>query len=233
MKLWERVVEARLREEVTFCKKQYGFMPKKSTTDALFALKMLMEKYREGQKGLHCVFVDVEKAYDRVPREELWYCMRKSGVSEKYVRVVQDMYEDSVTAVKCAVGKTDWFRVKIGFEAVAGEGLCDFEMDLCYWESSALSNHSVAWIWTSGVSASMFAPKVDHTTNSNLGHYMAFDTKPNNNEQIAYLQSELMQPVDHACLEVWYWMEMWNSIANSSPISSGTLSANDTCGGRC
>ncbi|KAI5619406.1 hypothetical protein C0J50_21026 [Silurus asotus] len=55
-----------------------------------------------------------EKAYDRVPREELWYCMRKSGVSEKYVRVVQDMYEDSVTAVKCAVEMTDWFKVKVG-----------------------------------------------------------------------------------------------------------------------
>ncbi|KAF7710733.1 hypothetical protein HF521_009605, partial [Silurus meridionalis] len=44
MKLWERVVEARLREEVTICEQQYGFMPRKSTTDALFALRMLMEK---------------------------------------------------------------------------------------------------------------------------------------------------------------------------------------------
>ena len=29
---------------------------------ALFALRVLMEKYREGQKELHCVFVDLEKA---------------------------------------------------------------------------------------------------------------------------------------------------------------------------
>ncbi|KAK3566051.1 hypothetical protein QTP86_025033 [Hemibagrus guttatus] len=36
------------------------------------------------------VLENLEKAYDRVPREELWYCMRKSGVAEKYVRVVQD-----------------------------------------------------------------------------------------------------------------------------------------------
>ncbi|KAI5108115.1 hypothetical protein C0J45_1709 [Silurus meridionalis] len=53
------------------------------------------------------------KAYDRVPREELWYCMRQSGVSEKYVRVMQAMCEDSVTAAKCAVGTTDWFKVEV------------------------------------------------------------------------------------------------------------------------
>ncbi|KAK3574175.1 hypothetical protein QTP86_003829 [Hemibagrus guttatus] len=73
-----------------------------------------MEKYRDGQKELHCVFVDLEKAYDRVPREELWYCMRKSGVAEKYVRVVQDMYERSRTVVRCAVGQTEEFNVEVG-----------------------------------------------------------------------------------------------------------------------
>ncbi|KAK3546987.1 hypothetical protein QTP86_007916 [Hemibagrus guttatus] len=114
MKLWERVVEARLRKVVEICEQQYGFMPRKSTTDAIFALRILMEKYRDGQKELHCVFVDLEKVYDRVPREELWYCMRKSGVAEKYVRVVQDMYERSRTVVRCAVGQTEEFKVEVG-----------------------------------------------------------------------------------------------------------------------
>ncbi|MCI4385498.1 hypothetical protein PGIGA_G00051260 [Pangasianodon gigas] len=68
----------------------------------------------DGQRELHCVFVDLEKAYDRVPREELWYCMRKSGVAEKYVRVVQDMYERSRTVVRCAVGQTEEFTVEVG-----------------------------------------------------------------------------------------------------------------------
>ncbi|KAK3570840.1 hypothetical protein QTP86_028269, partial [Hemibagrus guttatus] len=58
--------------------------------------------------------IDLEKAYDRVPREELWYCMRKSGVAEKYVRVVQDMYERSRTVVRCAVGQTEEFNVEVG-----------------------------------------------------------------------------------------------------------------------
>ncbi|KAK3533820.1 hypothetical protein QTP70_031295, partial [Hemibagrus guttatus] len=114
MKLWERVVEARLRKIVEICEQQYGFMPRKSTTDAIFALRILMEKYRDGQRELHYVFVDLEKAYDRVPREELWYCMRKSGVAEKYVRVVQDMYERSRTVVRCAIGQTEEFKVEVG-----------------------------------------------------------------------------------------------------------------------
>ena len=82
MKIWQRIIEARLRDRVEICKQQYGFMPGKGTTDAIFSLRMLMEKYREGQRELHCVFVDQEKAYDRVPREELWYCMRKSGIAK-------------------------------------------------------------------------------------------------------------------------------------------------------
>ncbi|KAK3541227.1 hypothetical protein QTP86_016806, partial [Hemibagrus guttatus] len=65
-------------------------------------------------RGSCTVFVDLEKAYDRVPREELWYCMRKSGVAEKYVRVVQDMYERSRTVVRCAVGQTEEFNVEVG-----------------------------------------------------------------------------------------------------------------------
>ena len=71
MKVWQRNIEARLRDRVEIRNQQYGFMLGKKTTEAMFALRMLMEKYRKGQKKLHCVFVNLEKAYDRVPQEEL------------------------------------------------------------------------------------------------------------------------------------------------------------------
>lgn len=46
--------------------------------------------------------------------EELWCCMRKPGVAEKSVRVVQNMYEDGKTGVSCAVGGTEEFKVEVG-----------------------------------------------------------------------------------------------------------------------
>ena len=47
MKIWERIIEARLRDRVEIGKQQYGFMPGMGNTDAMFALRMLMEKHRK------------------------------------------------------------------------------------------------------------------------------------------------------------------------------------------
>ena len=59
IKVWERIIETRLRDRVEISKQQYEFIAGKRTTDVMFALRMLMEKYREGQIELHCVLVDL------------------------------------------------------------------------------------------------------------------------------------------------------------------------------
>ena len=65
--LYERMHENRLRNIVSISDEQFGFVKGKSTTDAMFALRQLQERYREGQQVLHCVFIDLEKAYDKSP----------------------------------------------------------------------------------------------------------------------------------------------------------------------
>ena len=52
MKVWESIVDGRIRKEVVIGEQQYGFMPGRSTNDALFALRRVLEKYREGQRDL-------------------------------------------------------------------------------------------------------------------------------------------------------------------------------------
>ena len=114
MKIWERIIDRKLREETTIDDEQFGSIPGRGTTDAIFAVRQLMEKHRGKQKGLHMVFIYLEKAYDRVPRQEVWRCMREKGVPEKYVMIVQDMYEGARTRVKSSVGITDMIPVGLG-----------------------------------------------------------------------------------------------------------------------
>ena len=78
MTILEWIIERRLREETTIGGEQFGFMPGRGTTDAILVLRKLMEKHRENPKGLHMVFIDQDRveAYDSVPRQEVWRCMR-------------------------------------------------------------------------------------------------------------------------------------------------------------
>nr|GEX96566.1 hypothetical protein [Tanacetum cinerariifolium] len=67
MMLWERVIKRRLRREMKVSENQFGFMPGRSTTEAIHLLRSLMKKYSERQRDLHMAFLDLEKAYDSVP----------------------------------------------------------------------------------------------------------------------------------------------------------------------
>ena len=77
MKIVERVLERRIRNLVNLDEMQFGFMPGKGTTDALFILRRMQEEYRNKGKNLYMCFVDLEKAFDRVPRKVMGWAMRK------------------------------------------------------------------------------------------------------------------------------------------------------------
>ncbi|GJY76679.1 retrovirus-related pol polyprotein LINE-1 [Tanacetum coccineum] len=89
------------------------FMPGRSTTEAIHLLRSLMEKYRERQRDLHMTFLDLEKAYDCIPRELVWRTLIDKGAPRTYLRVLRDMYEGAKTRVR-SVGDTEFFRVEVG-----------------------------------------------------------------------------------------------------------------------
>ena len=86
LKIFERVLDARIRECVKITPNQTGFRPGCGTTDAIFALRILAEKHREKKLPLHIAFVDLEKAFDRVPHDLIWYSLRDAGVPEEYIK---------------------------------------------------------------------------------------------------------------------------------------------------
>ena len=88
MKLWKRVIE-RIRAKTLVSNSQFGFMSKRSTMEALYLLRRLIERYRKKKKDLHMVFINLKKAYDRVPREIIWWVLKKKEVTKRYIELLK------------------------------------------------------------------------------------------------------------------------------------------------
>ena len=61
LKLWERIIDQRLRDIVNMSDGQFGFKPGVGITEAIFVIRILCEKYWQDNKPLDMVFVDLEK----------------------------------------------------------------------------------------------------------------------------------------------------------------------------
>ena len=59
-------------------------------------------------------FVDLEKAFDQVPRKVIWWALRKLGVEEWIVRLVQGMYANARSHVRVGEGYSEESEVKVG-----------------------------------------------------------------------------------------------------------------------
>ena len=88
-KIVERVIENRIRGMVNTKEMQFGFIPRKGTTHALFSLRRMQEEFRRRVKKLHMCFVDMKKKkkqhLDRPPRKVMEWALRKKRLSEALV----------------------------------------------------------------------------------------------------------------------------------------------------
>ena len=71
-----------------------------------------MEKHIKRHKDLFLTFVDLEKAYDKVPRKVLYWAIRK-GVQEKPIKIVMEMYKQANTKVRTSKGLLDCLDIEV------------------------------------------------------------------------------------------------------------------------
>ena len=113
MKIVEKVLESRMQRMVKVDEMQFGFMPDKGKTDAVFILRRLQEEYLDKEKKLYMCFVDLEKAFDRVLRRVLEWAMRKRSIPEAMVRAVMSLDEGAKTRVRVGQELSKEFEVTV------------------------------------------------------------------------------------------------------------------------
>ena len=95
-KVFSRIILERLRKGVDdeLRENQAGFRNKRSCTDQIASLRIIIEQSIEWRTPVHVNFIDFAKAFDSVDREMLWKLMAHYGIPPKYTNIIKNMYWD-------------------------------------------------------------------------------------------------------------------------------------------
>jgi exonuclease III len=115
-KIYTSIVLHRLRKRTDeiLSEEQAGFRAGRSTIDQIYTLRQLAEKCTEFNKDMYICYIDFKKAFDSIWRAGLWRVMRSMNYPEKIVRILENMYEGTFSAVRIKGELTDWFETVVG-----------------------------------------------------------------------------------------------------------------------
>ena len=99
---------------------QAGFRAGRSTTEHIFKLRILCEKYLQHQQSLYHVFVEIKRAFDRIWHAALWATMRLYNINDNLIRTIECLYNKATSAVYHDNNIGDWSRTTIGVRQGCG-----------------------------------------------------------------------------------------------------------------
>ena len=100
--------------EKIIAKEQAGFRAGWSTTEQIFNLRILCEKYLQHQQDLYHVFIDFKRAFDRVWHAALSATMKKYNISTNLIHVIKNLFNKATSAVLLNSSIGDWFQTTLG-----------------------------------------------------------------------------------------------------------------------
>ena len=112
-KIFAKILDARIRQvtEGQVMEEQAGFRVGRGCRDQIFVMR---EKTIEKDGKMYAAFIDLEKAYDKVWREDMWRTLATYGVSGRLLRAVKALYENSKARVRVEDELTECFEVRQG-----------------------------------------------------------------------------------------------------------------------
>ena len=115
-KVMLKVILNRLKPqaEEIIAEEQAGFRAGRSTTEQIFNLRILCEKYLQNQHNLYHVFIDFKNAFDRVWHAALWASMRKYNIKANLVRTIEQLFNKATSAVQMNGSIGEWSRTTVG-----------------------------------------------------------------------------------------------------------------------
>lgn len=103
-RLFSSILSKKIEKEISsLSEEQSGFRLGRSCLDNIHCLRQIIEKCKSRNVDLYLTFIDLEKAYDSVPRSKLWEAMRRVNIKEKWINIVKKLYKN--TEAKIKIGK--------------------------------------------------------------------------------------------------------------------------------
>ena len=104
----------RLRTLVTIHPRQKAFIPVDGCFDNINILSTAIKSSWEKRKEANIVLLDLAKAFDTVPHSSIKRAMRRQGVHQCMISVLEDLYEDATTTIKSGQEETPKIQINSG-----------------------------------------------------------------------------------------------------------------------
>ena len=131
-KLFTSILNDRLSkfsDEVNLiCENQAGFRKGYSTIDNIFILHSLIDMFKQLKKKLYCIFIDFEKAFDKVWREGLWHKLLANNIGGKVYNIIYNIYQGIKSRISFEGNFSEFFPCNNGLRQ--GENLSPFLFSL-------------------------------------------------------------------------------------------------------
>lgn len=131
-KVYSTILKRKLQPiaEKILLEEQCGFRRGRSTIDAIFTIKQIMENRREYNLPLFFLFLDYNKAYDTVDRQRLWAILKDYGIPVNLLNAIKSLYQNTSIAIWSGRQDSQGKSIRINMGLRQGCGLSPILFDL-------------------------------------------------------------------------------------------------------